>query len=469
MEELSVSQKRNRIIDFCGDFLDSNYSKCKQFEYKINTLPLVYNIFEDCYREQLVSFFQMLPIIERSVPIEKADYILYANPYARAEDFTDSVLRELEEIDKKRKQGSEIIICGKATNIKDILEDKYQNITYVLSHFVEYLGHRFGLPMKEEYVVYDDRDNTLNVWPVDGCLQKCGFCRRTYMNIPFETQPIDKIKEKLDWYKENHPEQMRVLRLRAENLTECGYDLGDNYTLDKYIDLVDSYNEVEEIHLPIGMCIGEINSKILESLCQTKKLTFIALNIEAGTDRLLKVIGKNHTCDDVRRIIKTLYTYHPDLCISSTVMVGLPTETIEDIIALGDLILECGFRAFLCNYYVYSPKHPIAQYDQLNDRVKELHLKYLIRYLKKNFNEKYKATDILVMDHELIEDKSKRSVVRALEKLNLEQKYNKAKLLRSTFEYFIGYDFSLKSEWELSYEQMKEEIRRVVLAKKRCP
>lgn len=469
MEELSVSQKEQIIIDFYWDFLDSNYTKCEEFEFKIHTHPLVYNIFEDCDREQMVSFFNMIPIIERSVPIKEADYILYANPYSSIEDFTDSVLSELAAIDNKRKKNAEIIICGKATNIRNILKNKYQNITYVDSHYAEYLGQRFNLPMKEKYVVYDDRDCTLNIWPVDGCLNKCGFCRRTYMNIPFETQPIDKIKDELDWYKENHPEKMRVLRLRAENLTECGYDLGDNYTLDKYIDLVDSYEEVEEIHITIGMCISEINSKILASLCRTKKLKFIALNIEAGSDRLLKVIGKKHTCDDVRRIIKTLYAWHPNLYIVTTAMIGLPTETIDDVLALGDLVLECNFGYFHCNYYGYSPKHPLAKYEQLSEQVRELHLKYLIRYIKKNFGEKYSNEYVLKMHHESIEDRSKRSVIRELAKDKELQRYHKPKLLRVTNEFFIGDDISIKSEKEeLSGEEMKEEVKRIVLAKKKC-
>lgn len=470
MEELKVSQKEQKVKELFWDFVNLDYSKCKEFEYKINAFPLMFNIFQDCEREQLVSFFQMIPIFERSVPIEEADYILYANPYARVEDFTDSVLEELEEIDEVRKKDSEIIICGKATNIRDILKDKYQSITYVDSHYAEYLGQRFNLPMKEKYVVYDDRDCTLNIWPVDGCLNKCGFCRRTYMNIPFETQPIDKIKDELDWYKENHPEKMKVLRLRAENLTECGYDLGDNHTLDKYIDLVDSYDEVKEIKITIGMCIGEINDKILSSLCRTKKITFIALNIEAGSDRLLKVIGKNHTCDDIRRIVKTLYAYHPNLYISTTAMIGLPTETIEDILALGDLILECGFGYFHCNYYEYSPKHPIARYEQLNDQIRELHLRYLIRYIKKNFDEKYKAKYVLKMRHESIKDKGKRSVMRELEELKERQKYRKARQLMVTNEYFVGDDISIRSSKNsLSYDGMKNETKRIILAKKKCP
>ena len=68
-----------------------------KYKYKICAEPLQRNIYQDCYREQLVSFFQMAPLMNKTVPLEEADYILYANPFARVQDFTDSVLEELKE------------------------------------------------------------------------------------------------------------------------------------------------------------------------------------------------------------------------------------------------------------------------------------------------------------------------------------------------------------------------------------
>lgn len=151
-------------------------------------------------------------------------------------------------------------------------------------------------------------------------------------------------------------------------------------------------------------------------------------------------------------------------------MVGLPTETLEDIIGLGDLIIDCGFCNFLCNYYGYSPKHPLSIYEQLSDGVKEMHLAYLIRYIKKNFDTKFEATYYLHMQHESIEDRSKRSVVRALEKLKENQQYSHARLLRITNEYFCGNDVSVRSKKEtvLTSDEIEKEYDRIILQKKRC-
>lgn len=457
MKELLLSEKEKMIRNL-------DYNNHVEYKYKICAEPLQRNIYQDCYREQLVSFFQMAPLMNKTVPLEEADYILYANPFARVQDFTDSVLEELKEIDKRRKDNAEIIICGKATNIKELIKDKYSNITYIPSHFTEYIGKRFEIDMKEEYVVYDDRNNILNVWPVDGCLNKCGFCRRTYMDIPFESQSIEFLKEKLDWYKENHPEQMKSVSLRAENLNQYGLDLEGKRTLNKVIDLLNSYDEIKYIGLSIGYCMGETNKAILESLINCNKLVNMVLYFETGSDRLLKLIGKKHTCEMAKSFINLMRTYHPNMEIAVAVMIGLPTEELIDIISLGKLLLDCDIDFVQCNYYGYVDKHPLAVYPQLNEQVKKLHLKYLINYIKKHYNNE----NVLTLLHESFYDSSKRSVVRELENIKKQQKYTKGRIwYNSTYEYFMGDDIVVKSHNEnLTDEELEKEVERIKRQKK---
>jgi len=457
MKELLLSEKEQMIRDL-------DYNNHVKYKYKICAEPLQRNIYQDCYREQLVSFFQMAPLMNKTVPLEEADYILYANPFARVQDFTDSVLEELKEINKRRKDNAEIIICGKATNIKALINDKYSNITYVPSHFTEYVGKRFEIDMKEEYVVYDDRNNVLNVWPVDGCLNKCGFCRRTYMDIPFESQSIEILQEKLDWYKENHPEQMKCVSLRAENLNQYGLDLEGKRTLNKVIDLLNSYDEIKYIGLSIGYCIGETNKDILESLVNCDKLVNMVLYFETGSNRLLKLIGKKHTCEMAKNFVNLMRDYHPNMEISVAVMIGLPTEELADIISLGKLLIDCEIDFVHCNYYGYVDKHPLAVYPQLNEQVKKLHLKYLINYIKKHYDNE----NVLTLCHESFYDSSKRSVVRKLENIKKEQKNIRGRIwYNSTYEYFMGEDIVVKSHSEnITNEELEKEFERIKKQKK---
>lgn len=351
-------------------------------EYKINADFLRMNVVDECQRELMVSYLPMLPLLEKTVYYKDADYILYAHCYARIKDMSNAVVRDLKYIDEVRKKGAEIIVVGKSANAEKLLNGQIDNITFVGDHFTEYLGKRFGFDIKEQYLVYDDVDCELNIWPVDGCLKKCAFCRRTYMDIKFESLSLEYIKKQLDYYKENDPDKLRKINLRAENLTEYGLDIYGCQMLHELINLVSSYPEVQEIHFPIGLAISEINEEILNALCNSPKIKHLALNLETGSDRLLKLINKGHTKEKALYVYKKIREAHPDVTISSIVMVGLPTEGLDDILQLADLICETAPNFVRCNYYGLAPGHPLAQYPQLADKVKEYHLKMLVKFIK---------------------------------------------------------------------------------------
>ncbi len=351
---------------------------------KINAYAFQYNAPTDCYRELLVSYMPIIPLLQKQVYLEEADYLLYTHGYARCEDMSNVVCEDLRQLSSWRKEGAEIIALGKSANAKNLLNGEIDNITFVGDHYAEYLGKRFGFPeVKEQYVVYDDYLDQLNVWPVDGCNNKCAFCRRNYMYIRFESQRYTFIKNQLDWYQENEPEKMRHLSLRAENLTQYGLDLYKEPMLHKIIDLINSYEAVKEITIDIGLCIGEITPKILDALCNAKKITRIAVSLEAGSDRLLKFIGKKHTCKQAVEIFTRLRNANPKIVIEVTVMIGLPTETIEDIYMLVELLHKVWPDFILLNYYINTPHVPLNQYPQMSETLREYHLKMLLKLLKK--------------------------------------------------------------------------------------
>ena len=351
-------------------------------QLKINADYVHFFSNDECYRELMVSYIPMLPLLEKTVAFKDADYILFMHMYARCEDMSEFVVNQLQLIAKRRKPGAEIIVLGKAANAEKILNGSISNITFWGDHFCERLGKKFGFDIKEEYFVWDDRNPHLAMWPVDGCLQKCKFCRRCYMDIKFESLPLDTIEKNLNSIKATHPERLRRISLRAENLTEYGIDLYGKPMLHKLMDLLESYEEIQEINIPIGFSIGECTSEILDSICKSSKLKSIALNLEAGSNRMLQLIGKKHTREQAIYIYKKIREAHPDIYIDSTIMLGLPTESLEDVYQLAQLIGETQPDSILCNYYVSAPKQPLAKLPEISHKIKEYHLKMLIQWLR---------------------------------------------------------------------------------------
>ena len=300
--------------------------------------------------------------------------------YARCDDYSDFVAKQLENIARSRKPGAEIIVLGKAANAEKLLNGSISNITFWGDHFTEKLGKKFDMDIKEEYFVYSDLAKHLAIWPVDGCLNKCKFCRRSYMEIKFKSLSLETIRTNLDQIRLDTPELMRKISIRTANLTEYGIDIYGKSMLHELIYLINSYDEVKEIEFPIGMCIGEITPQILEALCYSKKITELAMNLETGSDRLLKFIGKKHTCEQAREVFRKIYIANPNIKILTTIMLGLPTENIGDILETAKLIFDTRPNHIHCNYFICLPNSPLAKYSQISNSCKEYHLKKLIDF-----------------------------------------------------------------------------------------
>lgn len=378
--DLTLRQKQSIL------FSKPIYVDKKDSPFCINADYLKFNsaTFVENQREMFVSLFPMLPLFEKTVPLGEADYILYSHPYARVEDMSPIVLEQLHYIDEHRKPTAEILVVGKSSNAEQLLAGSIKNISFYPNHYAELMGQKFGInAIKDEYFVYDSEQKILNIWPVNGCLRKCKFCRRTYMQIPFESLSLEYIKEKLDWYKNFTPEKLYHICLRAENLTEYGLDIYGRQALSDLIDLISSYDEVQEISILIGLAICEITNEILYSICNSRKFTFIAMNLEAGSDRLLQVIGKEHTRKKAIYIANKIREYNPYATLGSTVMVGLPTETLSDIYDLADLCLQTHMNYVQCNRYGTAPGYPLNALPQLTPQLSEYHLRLLIQLLKK--------------------------------------------------------------------------------------
>lgn len=236
------------------------------------------------------------------------------------------------------------------------------------------------------------------------------------MDIKFESLTLEQIKAELNSIRKTNPERLIHINLRAENLTEYGLDTHGRQELAKLIALIDSYDEVETISFPIGMCISEITPEILDALCKSKKIDMKYLNIETGSNRLLKLINKGRDKVKCLEVFHKLREAHPNLYIISNIMIGLPTEELIAIYELVDFVCELDIDYLWVNYFGVTDRLPLAKLPQLSPSIREYHLKLFINMLTKR-----KDNPLLRIGYPRILDKSKRKSYRELQKLAKDQ------------------------------------------------
>ncbi|MBQ8300887.1 MAG: TIGR03960 family B12-binding radical SAM protein [Clostridia bacterium] len=160
-----------------------------------------------------------------------------------------------------------------------------------------------------------------------GCLRGCRFCQAGYIYRPLRER-----------------EPQRLLGI-AENLLSCsGYDeisLSSLSTSDfsGLKDLTDGLLEITEekkigLSLP-SLRIDNFSLELMEKVQKVRK-TGITFAPEAGTQRLRDVINKNINEEDIMKSTDLLFR-GGWTNVKLYFMIGLPTETMEDVCGIADL------------------------------------------------------------------------------------------------------------------------------------
>ena len=167
-----------------------------------------------------------------------------------------------------------------------------------------------------------------------GCTRGCRFCQAGMLYRPVRERSMDRLLELADKLQQS---------TGYEEMSLSSLSSGDYPCLPQLIQaLMDRYREKRvSVSLP-SMRIDNLVKQSLEETQQVKK-SGLTLAPEAGTQRLRDVINKGVTEEDLTRAVTDAFS-----CGWSSVklyfMMGLPTETDEDLQGIGHLakrVVDC--------------------------------------------------------------------------------------------------------------------------------
>ena len=108
-----------------------------------------------------------------------------------------------------------------------------------------------------------------------------------------------------------------------------------------------------------------------------KLMPYLHLPVQAGSDRILKRMNRQHTRDQYFALIDRLRAARPDLHLSGDFIVGFPEETEDDFAQTLDLIERVEYGSAFSFKYSTRPGTPAAERDQLPEDVKDARLQQL--------------------------------------------------------------------------------------------
>lgn len=215
-----------------------------------------------------------------------------------------------------------------------------------------------------------------------GCNNFCSYCIVPYVRgREHSRKEEDIVSECAQLIKDGYKE----ITLLGQNVNSYGTDL-------KNTDFSSLLNKICEIDGKFRLRFmtnhpKDFTEKLIKTISEQPKICHhVHLPVQAGSNRILKLMNRRYTREDYFARIELLRKYIPNIAITTDVMVGFPTETEDDFLATVDLMKKVGFAGAFTFIYSRRSGTPAAYMDgQIDEETGKRRVAELID-LQNSFN-----------------------------------------------------------------------------------
>ena len=160
-----------------------------------------------------------------------------------------------------------------------------------------------------------------------GCIRGCRFCQAGFIYRPLREKSIGTIDEQCHKLCDN---------TGYDEISLSSLSTNDYSRLNELLDHLHTWTADEKINVSLpSLRVDSFSKELMDKIKSVRKsgLTFAP---EAGTQRLRDVINKNVLEEDLMRTVRTAFSGGWST-IKLYFMIGLPTETLEDVAGIAEL------------------------------------------------------------------------------------------------------------------------------------
>ena len=163
-----------------------------------------------------------------------------------------------------------------------------------------------------------------------GCIRGCRFCQAGFTYRPIREKSVDTI---------NRQSKALIESTGYDELSLCSLSTSDHSCVHEMLSSLIDWTVKDHVSLSLpSLRVDNFSDELVEKLNKVRKsgLTFAP---EAGTQRLRDVINKNVTEEEVLSTCLKAFD-NGWTSVKLYFMMGLPTETMEDIEGIADLAMK---------------------------------------------------------------------------------------------------------------------------------
>ena len=204
----------------------------------------------------------------------------------------------------------------------------------------------------------------------EGCDRTCAFCAIPDIRGRYISTPVEELVEEARKLADGG---VRELILIAQDLTLYGTDLYGRQMLPELVTRLSAISNLEWIRLHY-LYPSDFPMEILEMMQDNNKICrYIDIPIQHISDKVLKMMRREHDSAGTRRLLADIRRMVPDAAVRTTVIAGHPGETEKEFNELTDYIREYRFdRLGAFRYSHEENTHAALSYsDDIPEKTKE--------------------------------------------------------------------------------------------------
>ncbi|MEE8484348.1 MAG: tRNA (N6-isopentenyl adenosine(37)-C2)-methylthiotransferase MiaB, partial [Nitrospinota bacterium] len=194
-----------------------------------------------------------------------------------------------------------------------------------------------------------------------GCDNRCTYCVVPDTRGPEVSRTPESI---LDEVEDIAGRGFKEINLLGQNVNSYGKGLGRGINFPKLLRMVGEVDGIKRIRF-ITSHPKDLSDELIEVMATVGKVCpSLHLPLQAGSDRILKMMNRKYTAKEYLNKIDKLNAAVPGIAISTDIMVGFPTETEKEFEETLNIMEKARFDSLYLFNFSPRPGTPAAGYEK---------------------------------------------------------------------------------------------------------
>lgn len=341
LESLGCSKNLMDAEIMIGILKEKGYQFIEDFEEADIIIVNTCGFIRDAKQESIDTIVELSQLKEQG----KLKYLIVTG--CLAQRYSDELLEEIPEIDA-------IVGTGNFMNISEIIDrlENEKNVTEIGN--IEFAFDE-TLP---RYVTTPEHMAYLKIG--EGCSNHCTYCIIPKLRGKYRSRKIEDIVKEAKELAENGVKELVVI---AQDTTRYGEDLYGEAKLPELLEELSAIEGIKWIRIMYSYP-ESITEKLIDVIASHDNIcSYFDMPIQHASNRVLKRMNRRTSKEDIRSKVEMIRNKIPDATIRTTVIVGFPGETEEDLEELIDFMEEIKFDRLGAFSYSREENTPADRMD----------------------------------------------------------------------------------------------------------